>query len=83
MNLFRNLLFWIVLALAGALLAQLLLQDPGYVLVRYGGNDYTTNVPKASPGAGRRRGGLGVVEGPEPAVRATAPASQASRLARA
>ena len=34
MNLFRNLLFWIVLALAGALLAQLLLQDPGYVLVR-------------------------------------------------
>lgn len=47
MNLFRNLLFWIVLALAGALLAQLLLQDPGYVLVRYGGNDYTTNVPKA------------------------------------
>jgi HemY protein len=47
MNVFRNLLFWIVLALAGALLAQLLLQDPGYVLVRYGGNDYTTNVPKA------------------------------------
>ena len=27
MNLFRNLLFWILLALAGALLAQLLLQD--------------------------------------------------------
>ncbi len=47
MNLFRNVLFWIVLALAGALLAQLLVQDPGYVLVRYGGNDYTTNVPKA------------------------------------
>ncbi|KRA16884.1 heme biosynthesis HemY N-terminal domain-containing protein [Lysobacter sp. Root604] len=47
MNLFRNLLFWIVLALAGALVAQLLVQDPGYVLVRYGGNDYTTNVPKA------------------------------------
>lgn len=46
MNLFRNLLFWIVLALVGALVAQLLLQDPGYVLVRYGGNDYTTNVPK-------------------------------------
>lgn len=47
MNLFRNVLFWIVLALVGALLAQLLVQDPGYVLVRYGGNDYTTNVPKA------------------------------------
>lgn len=46
MNLFRNVLFWIVLALAGALIAQLLVQDPGYVLVRYGGNDYTTNVPK-------------------------------------
>lgn len=47
MNLFRNLLFWITLALAGALLAQLLVQDPGYVLVRYGGYDYTTNLPKA------------------------------------
>ncbi len=35
MNLFRTLLFWILLALAGALSAQLLLQDPGYVLVRY------------------------------------------------
>lgn len=47
MNLFRNVLFWIVLALVGALVAQLLVLDPGYVLVRYGGNDYTTNVPKA------------------------------------
>lgn len=46
MNIFRNLLFWIVLALVGALVAQVLLQDPGYVLVRYGGNDYITNVPK-------------------------------------
>ena len=44
MNLFRNLLFWIVLALVGALLAQLLLADPGYVLVRYHGSDYTTTV---------------------------------------
>ena len=35
MNLFRHLLFWILLALAGALLAQLLVQDPGYVLVQY------------------------------------------------
>jgi HemY protein len=37
MNLFRNLLFWIALALLGALLAQLFVQDPGYVLIRYGG----------------------------------------------
>src|SRR3546814_15845784 len=44
MNLFRKLLFWIVLALVGALLAQLLLADPGYVLVRYRGMDYTTTV---------------------------------------
>ena len=41
MNLFRNLLFWIALALLGALVAQLLVNDPGYVLVRYGGYDYT------------------------------------------
>lgn len=47
MNLFRNVLFWIVLALVGALVAQLLVQDPGYVLIRYGGYDYSTNVPKA------------------------------------
>lgn len=37
MNLFRNLLFWLLLALAGALLAQMLVQDPGFVLVRYRG----------------------------------------------
>ncbi len=47
MNLFRNLLFWIVLALVGALVAQLLVQEPGYVLVRYRGNDYTTTVAAA------------------------------------
>nr|WP_254696183.1 heme biosynthesis HemY N-terminal domain-containing protein [Lysobacter enzymogenes] len=47
MNLFRNLLFWIVLALLGALVAQLLLQDPGRVVITYGGYDYLTNVPKA------------------------------------
>ena len=35
MNPFRNLLFWILLALAGALLAQAVIQDPGFVLVRY------------------------------------------------
>lgn len=44
MNLFRNLLFWIALALLGALVAQLLVQDPGYVLVRYGGRDYSTTL---------------------------------------
>ena len=47
MNLFRNLLFWIVLALVGALVAQLLVQDPGHVVVTYGGIDYVTNLPKA------------------------------------
>ncbi|WP_408951294.1 heme biosynthesis HemY N-terminal domain-containing protein [Lysobacter sp. Hz 25] len=47
MNLFRNLLFWIVLALVGALVAQLLVQDPGHVVVTYGGVDYVTNLPKA------------------------------------
>ncbi|MFC5570892.1 heme biosynthesis protein HemY [Lysobacter yangpyeongensis] len=44
MNLFRNLLFWIALALLGALVAQVFVQDPGYVLVRYGGNDYSTTL---------------------------------------
>ncbi|MFP7723587.1 heme biosynthesis protein HemY [Lysobacter sp. A3-1-A15] len=39
MNLFRSLLFWIVLALVGALVAQLLAQDPGLVVVSY--NDWT------------------------------------------
>jgi HemY protein len=48
MNLFRNLLFWILLALVGALLAQLLLQDPGFVLVRYLG----TTVEATLVGAG-------------------------------
>ncbi|WP_279303992.1 heme biosynthesis HemY N-terminal domain-containing protein, partial [Cognatiluteimonas telluris] len=47
MNLFRNVLFWIVLALVGALLAQVLLADPGYVLVRFRGSDYTTTVASA------------------------------------
>ena len=41
---FRSVLFWLVLAVLGALLAQVLLQDPGYVLVRYRGTDYTTTV---------------------------------------
>jgi HemY protein len=51
MNLFRNLLFWIALILLGALVAQLLVQDPGYVLVRYGGNDYSTTLVGAVLGA--------------------------------
>ena len=44
MTLFRSVLFWLVLAVLGALLAQVLLQDPGYVLVRFRGTDYTTTV---------------------------------------
>ena len=44
MNLFRSLLFWIVLALLGALAAQFLLSDPGYVLVRFRGTDYSSTV---------------------------------------
>lgn len=47
MNLFRHLLFWVVLALAGALLAQLLIQDPGFVLVRYRGISIETSVNAA------------------------------------
>lgn len=35
MNLFRTLLFWLLLAIAGAVLAQFLLRDPGFVQVRY------------------------------------------------
>jgi HemY protein len=49
MHLLRNLLFWIVLALLGAVLAHFLFaQDPGYVLVRWRGSDYTTTVLYAS-----------------------------------
>jgi HemY protein len=44
MNLFRNLLFWLVLALVGALVAQMLVQDPGEVLVRFRGHDYRSTV---------------------------------------
>ena len=44
MNLFRSVLTWLVLAVLGALLAQLLLQDPGHVLVRFRGTDYSTTV---------------------------------------
>jgi HemY protein len=44
MPLFRNLLFWLALALVGAVVAQAMLQDPGEVLVRFHGNDYRTTV---------------------------------------
>jgi len=44
MNLLRNLLFWILIAIIGALAWRLLAQDPGHVLVRYRGWDYTTNL---------------------------------------
>lgn len=47
MNVFRHLLFWIVLALAGALIAQALVQDPGFVLVRYRGTRYETTLAAA------------------------------------
>lgn len=47
MTLFRSVLFWLVLAVLGALLAQMLLQDPGYVLVRFRGTDYSTTVAVA------------------------------------
>lgn len=47
MTLFRSVLFWLVLAVLGALLAQILLQDPGYVLVRFRGTDYETTVAVA------------------------------------
>ena len=50
MNLFRQLLFWIALALLGALVAQVFVQDPGYVLIRYGGNDYSTTLVGAVAG---------------------------------
>lgn len=45
MTLLRNLLFWIVLALLGAVAAHFVFaQDPGYVLVRWRGDDYTTTL---------------------------------------
>ncbi len=46
-KLFRNVMFWIVLVAIGALLAQLLLRDPGYLLVRYGGMEYEMTVASA------------------------------------
>lgn len=44
-----RLLFWIALMLLGAALAHVLLaQDPGHVLVRWRGSDYTTTVLNAA-----------------------------------
>ncbi|HST45219.1 MAG TPA: heme biosynthesis HemY N-terminal domain-containing protein [Luteimonas sp.] len=50
MNVLRNLLLWILLALVGAAGWYLLAQDPGYVLVRFRGTDYTTTVLWAGAG---------------------------------
>ena len=44
MNLFRNVLVWLLLAVLGAVLVQFLLQDPGYLLIRYRGTDYSTTL---------------------------------------
>lgn len=48
MPLYRSLLFWLVLALAGALVAQVLVQDPGEVLVHFRGYDYRATVVGAA-----------------------------------
>lgn len=47
MALVRSLLIWTVVVLAVALAAQVLLPDSGQVLLRYGGYDYTTTIPRA------------------------------------
>ncbi|WP_133478472.1 heme biosynthesis protein HemY [Cognatilysobacter segetis] len=47
MSLIRSLLLWTVVVLAVALAAQVLLPEPGLVLVRYGGTDTTTTIPRA------------------------------------
>jgi len=44
MSLFRNLLLWLLFALSGALLAQALIRDPGFVLVRYLGTEVETTL---------------------------------------
>jgi HemY protein len=44
MNLFRNVLLLLVLALVGALVAQRLVDDPGLVLVRFQGHDYRSTL---------------------------------------
>lgn len=47
MSFVRSLLVWTVVVLAVALAAQVLLPEPGLVLMRYGGIDYTTTIPRA------------------------------------
>ncbi|AXK73329.1 heme biosynthesis protein HemY [Lysobacter sp. TY2-98] len=47
MSFIRSLLLWTVAVLAIALAAQVLLPEPGLVLMRYGGTDYTTTLPRA------------------------------------
>ena len=47
MNLFRNLLLLLVLVLVGALIAQMLVQDPGMLTVDYRGTRYTTTMAAA------------------------------------
>lgn len=47
MSLIRTLLLWTVVVLAVALAAQVFLPEPGLVLVRYGGLDTTTTIPRA------------------------------------
>jgi len=47
MSLIRSLLLWTVIVLAVALAAQVLLPEPGLVLLRYGGVDTTTTIPRA------------------------------------
>ncbi|WP_374558279.1 heme biosynthesis HemY N-terminal domain-containing protein [Thermomonas sp.] len=47
MGLFRNVMILLLLAVLGAVLAQVLLQDPGYVLVRYRGYDYSATLVTA------------------------------------
>ncbi|GAB2504354.1 heme biosynthesis HemY N-terminal domain-containing protein [Lysobacter humi (ex Lee et al. 2017)] len=47
MRLLRSLLIWTVVVLAAALAAQILLPDPGLVLLRQGGVDYSTTIPRA------------------------------------
>lgn len=58
MNLFRTAIACVLLALLGALMAQLLLQEPGYVLVRYRGYDISTTV---AAGIGLLLAGLAVL----------------------
>lgn len=47
MSMFRRLLMWVLLAVLGALVATLLLDDPGLVFVRYRGYELERTVPVA------------------------------------